>query len=93
MIGPGTGAREYLVFGVTDMRNGIAGLSAFGWAKNSPASAIKRSMGWRSFLHGIRRNWRSPWFQMVGFFQKGASYLLFRALRCKAKDDYLYQYH
>ena len=28
MIGPGTGVRVYLACGVTDMRKGIAGLSA-----------------------------------------------------------------
>lgn len=28
MIGPGTGVQVYLACGVTDMRNGIAGLSA-----------------------------------------------------------------
>lgn len=28
MIGPGTGVRVYLAYGVTDMRKGIAGLAA-----------------------------------------------------------------
>ena len=50
MIGPGTGVRVYLACGVTDMRKGIAGLSALAQdvargrtrprARSSPSAGI-----------------------------------------------------
>ncbi len=48
MIGPGTGVRVYLACGVTDMRKGIAGLSALTQdvLRQKPTGGAVFAFGW-----------------------------------------------